>query len=143
GPAGDRIAGSPAPTPPGGGRGRPAGGERGAGFLAGIDWDDPAQVERVKEFMRQRGLSDEQIEQRLQELRRRFAGGGTDAGVADPGGDPGRPGDGDGGRLRNLDLDDPAQVERVKEFMRQRGLSDDEIERRLERMRRRRAAGQG
>ncbi len=64
--------------------------------------------------------------------RRRFGPGG---------GGPGAPGGGRGpaGRgFRDLDLDDPEQVERVKDFMRQRGLTEEQIEERLKRMRARR-----
>ena len=70
------------------------------------------------------------------------AGGG--GGRFGPGRGPGGPGGrGPGGRggFRDLDLDDPEQVERVKGFMRQRGLSEDEIEERLKRMRERRRQG--
>ena len=48
---------------------------------------------------------------------------------------------GGGGGFRDLDLNDPAQLERVKGMMRQRGLSDAEIEERLKRMRERRSGG--
>ncbi len=60
------------------------------------------------------------------------------------GGGPGGPGGfGPGGRggFRDLDLNDPEQVERIKGFMRQRGFSDEEIEERLKRMRERRGQG--
>ena len=53
----------------------------------------------------------------------------------------GGPGGGRGRGFRDLDLDDPEQVERVKGFMRQRGLSEKEIEERLKRMRERRGGG--
>ncbi|MEM1203589.1 MAG: efflux RND transporter periplasmic adaptor subunit [Acidobacteriota bacterium] len=68
-------------------------------------------------------------------------------GVASPGGrgagerGPGGPGGGRGGFLRDLDLDDPEQVERVKARMRERGLSEAQIEERLERIRERRGGG--
>ena len=59
------------------------------------------------------------------------------------GGRPDGPGGGrgPGGRFRDLDFDDPEQVERVKGFMRQRGFSEEEIEERLKRMRERRGGG--
>ena len=51
---------------------------------------------------------------------------------------------GRGGRFRDLDLNDPEQVKRVKERMRERGMTDSEIEERLERMKeRRRQRGEG
>ncbi len=69
------------------------------------------------------------------------AGGGR--GRGGPGGPGGPGGDrGPGGRgFRDLDLDDPEQVERVKERMRQRGLTEEQIEERLKRMRERRGGG--
>lgn len=54
----------------GGGPGFPAGGGPGGSFPE-IDWDDPEQVEKVRERMRARGLSDEQIEERLRMIRQR------------------------------------------------------------------------
>ena len=64
------------------------------------------------------------------------AGGPGEAG---PGGGPG----GRGGPFRNLDLDDPEQVERIKARMRERGMSDSEIDERLNRMRERRQRREG
>lgn len=63
-----------------GGSGAAADGERQGppGFLMDLDWDDPAQVERLRERMRERGLSESQIEERLERMKRRFAGGGGD-----------------------------------------------------------------
>ena len=54
---------------------------------------------------------------------------GTDRRRGDGG--SGRPG-GFGGR--NIDLDDPSQVEKIRQRMKKRGFSDEEIDRRLERM---------
>ena len=67
--------GPPGAGPPGGGGpgGGPPGGGR--GMFPSIDWDDPEQVERVKERMRERGLTDEQIEERLERIRQRMGGG--------------------------------------------------------------------
>ncbi|MCP3964321.1 MAG: efflux RND transporter periplasmic adaptor subunit [bacterium] len=58
-----------------------------------------------------------------------------------PGGPGGRGGPGGGRGFRDIDLDDPEQLERAKSFMRQRGLSDEEIEQRLKRMRERQSGG--
>ena len=68
---------------------RAARGARGPGGRPGfnIDWDDPEQVERVKDRMRERGLTDEQIAERLKRIRERMEQGGGRAGS---GGD-GRP----------------------------------------------------
>ena len=78
--AGDPAASSA--QPPAGG---PAMGARGG--RPQIDWDDPEQVEQLKERMRSRGLSDEQIEGIIERMK---SGGGR------PGG-PGGPGPGSGG----------------------------------------------
>ncbi len=71
------------------------------------------------------------------------AGAGPPAGArgrfGPGGGGPAGPGGGRG--FRDLDFDDPEQVERVKGVMRQRGLSEDEIAERLKRMRERRGQG--
>ncbi len=59
------------------------------------------------------------------------------------GGGPGRggPGAGRGGGFRDIDFDDPKQVGQIKERMRQRGLSDDEIDQRLQQIKARRGGG--
>ena len=66
--AGQNAGHAGRPGPPGAqaGGGRPGGGR---GGFRDIDWDDPEQVERVKGFMKQRGLSDEQIEKRIEQMR--------------------------------------------------------------------------
>jgi membrane fusion protein (multidrug efflux system) len=64
---------------PGGPAGQGAGPGRGGGpggFRPQIDWNDPQSVERVKAMMRQRGLSDSQIEERLERMKAMGAGGG-------------------------------------------------------------------
>lgn len=60
--------GGPGGSGPPGGRGGPGGGFN-------IDWDDPEQVERVKQRMRDRGLSESQVEERLKMIRERMSGG--------------------------------------------------------------------
>ncbi|MEM6795496.1 MAG: efflux RND transporter periplasmic adaptor subunit [Acidobacteriota bacterium] len=53
-------------------------GPRGEGRRRGrpeIDWDDPEQVRRIEQRMRERGLDDEQIERRLRRMRERRGGG--------------------------------------------------------------------
>ena len=64
-----QTAGAGPGRPGGGGPGGRAGGP--GGFFAEIDWDDPEQVERVRERMRSRGLTEEQIEERLRMIRQR------------------------------------------------------------------------
>ncbi len=76
---GDGSPASAAGTPRAGagrGRGGPGGG-RGPGGrgLRDLDLDDPEQVERVKGMMRERGLTEEQIEERLKRMRERRGGG--------------------------------------------------------------------
>ncbi|HVS14324.1 MAG TPA: efflux RND transporter periplasmic adaptor subunit [Thermoanaerobaculia bacterium] len=76
--------GAPAPAPQVEG-GTPSGPGRfgpGPGGMREIDWNDEAQVERLRSMMRQRGLSDEQVEERLQRMRQ-----GVPAGRP-PGGPP-------------------------------------------------------
>jgi membrane fusion protein (multidrug efflux system) len=91
---GDGAAGRPPAERQGGAAGPPAaaGGAPGRSF-------DPSnltadQLEAIKQRMRDRGLSDQQIEERLKEMReRRGAGGGGPAGT---GGAPAQGGDGGG-----------------------------------------------
>ncbi|MEO1087083.1 MAG: efflux RND transporter periplasmic adaptor subunit, partial [Acidobacteriota bacterium] len=45
-------------------------------FLRDLDWNDPAEVEKVKEHLRGRGFSDAEVEDRLERLKARFGGGG-------------------------------------------------------------------
>lgn len=78
-------ASSESPTPPAGARGRrpgerpdgrPGGGPFGPGGALGeVDWNDAAQVERIKQRLRDRGLSEKDVEERLQMIRRRASGG--------------------------------------------------------------------
>ncbi len=81
---------APGAGPPGGGAGRPAtAGQpqgRGPGGRPGprIDFDDPEQVQRVRDRMKSFGLTDEQIDERLQQMK--------DGTFVPPGGRPGRPG---------------------------------------------------
>ncbi|HVS65668.1 MAG TPA: efflux RND transporter periplasmic adaptor subunit [Thermoanaerobaculia bacterium] len=56
-------------SPPGDGRRRGQGGPGSSGGMPQIDWDDQAQVDRIKSMMRQRGLTDEQIEQRIERMK--------------------------------------------------------------------------
>lgn len=86
-----------------GGDGAAAEGARAAGGGGGFG---PERLEQMKERMRARGMSDEQIEERLQQMRERFGGGGEAGGAprsdappagADGGGDGERGGGADGG----------------------------------------------
>lgn len=65
--AGDRARGARGPRPEGGF----GGGGPGGGPPFDIDLDDPQQVERMRQRMRQRGLSDAEIDQRLEMMRQR------------------------------------------------------------------------
>ena len=88
----------------------------------------PEQLERAKEFMRDRGMSDEQIELRLS------GGGGSQGRPAAADARDGRP---RGKGRPNIDFSQmtPEQLERAKEFMRDRGMSDEQIEQRIQRAR--------
>jgi RND family efflux transporter MFP subunit len=126
------------------------------GLPAG-DEPSPEMIEQIKQRMKERGLSDEQIEERLQRMRE---GGGrgpggprggqgqqpggaaagqrggvgqqpAGAGAGQRGGGPGGAG-AEGGippflvdMIRNAD---PEQLEQIKQRMRDRGRTDDEIE---------------
>lgn len=57
------------------GEGRRAEGRRG-GFLRDMDWSDPDQLERLKSRMKERGLTDREIETRIQRMKERAGGGG-------------------------------------------------------------------
>ncbi len=75
--------------------------------------------------------------------------GRVSQGSTDDGGEPRRArrgdgGEGRGGPFRDLDFDDPKQVEKAKARMRERGLTDSEIDERLDRMKERsRQRGEG
>ena len=69
---GGPAVGGPAVGGPGGGG---PGGGGGPAFFRNLDWDDPKQVEQLKDRMRQRGLSDAEIEERLKVMRQRMGGG--------------------------------------------------------------------
>ena len=133
-------AGGDAPTagPPASGEGpRPAGQARG-GPPGGAP--DPARLEAAKERMRSMGMSEEEIEARVAErLERRLAGGGPPppGGRGGAGeGPPFGPGFG-GGELTD------ERIEEIRQRMRERGLTDEQIERRIEEIRARSAEGDG
>jgi RND family efflux transporter MFP subunit len=94
---------------------RPGGPGRGRPDFSAMN---PEQLERAKEFMRSRGLTDEQIEERIR-------GGGPGADPSSrPGGRPDGPPD--------LAAMSPEQLERAKELMRRRGLTEEQINERIE-----------
>jgi hypothetical protein len=94
---------------------RPGGPGRGRPDFSAMS---PEQLERAKEFMRSRGLTDEQIEERIR-------GGGPGADPSSrPGGRPDGPPD--------LAAMSPEQLERAKELMRRRGLTEEQINERIE-----------
>ncbi len=102
---------------------------------------DPSQMsdeqkERARQFLRRQGLSDEQIEERL-------SGGGP--AQAAPAGPATIGGSGPGGPPGGFDPAEltPERLEQIKQRMRERGLSEEQIEERLARMRERRAGGGG
>jgi membrane fusion protein (multidrug efflux system) len=71
-----QVEGGRPASPPGGG---PRGG------MPQIDWNDEAQVDRIKAMMKQRGLTDEQIEERLERMKQ---GGSGPGGPGASGGPP-------------------------------------------------------
>lgn len=65
---------SEAGPPPAGGQAGAAAGQgdgqgQGPGGFREIDWNDPKAVERVKAMMRQRGLSDREIDERIERMK--------------------------------------------------------------------------
>ncbi|MDA8016953.1 MAG: efflux RND transporter periplasmic adaptor subunit [Thermoanaerobaculia bacterium] len=81
----DRFAsGSDQPGAAGRPPGGPGGGGRGGGvpeWLRDLDWNDETQVDRLRAWMRERGLSDSEIDQRIERMKQRFADGeGTGGG---------------------------------------------------------------
>jgi len=117
--------------------------------LGGAGEISPERLEQIRRRMKERGLGDEEIEERLQQIREgggRGFGGPREAGGRRPDGQPGdRPvvaagGQGEGGPeggpppgelppqllefIRNADAE---QLEFIKQRMRERGRTEDEI----------------
>jgi hypothetical protein len=93
----------------------------------------PEAIEMMRQRMKERGMSDEEIEQRLQQMR---DGGGPAAGRGQRGGGGGR-GGGMGqaaeGEIppfmaQRIKEASPEELEGIKERMKERGLSDERIE---------------
>ncbi|MEM7048534.1 MAG: efflux RND transporter periplasmic adaptor subunit [Acidobacteriota bacterium] len=128
-PATDSAAANDPTTARGERRGPPRSGPR-----AGEDRD--ARIEEARQRMRQRGLSEEEIEQRIERFRegagrRPEAPASSGPAAADEA--PRRLPTGDGPPIAE-------RIEQARERMRQRGLSEEEIEQRIERFRN---AGEG
>jgi len=100
----------------------------------------PEAVEMMRRRMKERGMSDEEIEQRIQQIRE---GGGPGAGPGQRGGGGGR-----GGGMGQAADDEippfmaqrikeasPEDLEGIKERMKERGLSDERIEEIIKRVR--------
>jgi RND family efflux transporter MFP subunit len=94
----------------------------------------PERLEQIKERMRARGMTEEQIEERLAASRQGRAPGGFREGQAAKGGPPGR-------RLDPPQMT-PEQLEKLKQRMRDRGMPEEQIEERLKRARDRSGSGQ-
>lgn len=90
---------------------------------ASAEGPDPARLEEIKQRMRERGLSDAEIEERLQRMR---SGGGPPSGApAAAGGDPAAqipPFMRD--RIRDAA---PEDLERIKQRMQQFGMSEEQV----------------
>jgi membrane fusion protein (multidrug efflux system) len=85
----------------------------------------PEAIEMMRQRMKERGMSDEEIEQRLQQIRE---GGGQGQGRASGGG----MGQATGGQIpprmaERIKTASPEELEQIKERMKQFGLSDDRI----------------
>jgi len=93
----------------------------------------PEAMEKMRQRMKERGMSDEEIEQRLQQMRE---GGGPGDGRGQRGGGGGRGGgmgqaaDGEIPPMmaQRIKEASPGELEQIKERMRQFGLSDERIE---------------
>jgi membrane fusion protein (multidrug efflux system) len=93
----------------------------------------PEAVEMMRQRMKERGMSDDEIEQRLQQIRE---GGGPGAGRGQRGGGGGRGGgmgqaaDGEIPPMmaQRIKEASPEELEQIKERMKQFGLSDERIE---------------
>lgn len=112
------LGGSTSPGPRGGADSRPRGPtESGSPSRDQATGPDSQRLEEVEQRMRDRGLSEEQIKERLQQIRS---------------GEGGPPGRAQGGGDRPLS---PERLEEMKRRMRDRGLSEEQIEERLQQIR--------
>lgn len=88
---------------------------------------DPAMLEHLRQRMKERGLSDQEIEQRLAEIR---AGGGPPGTGPGAGGPPGGPGA--GGLppfvVERIKHASPEELDQIRARMRERGMSDEQVE---------------
>jgi membrane fusion protein (multidrug efflux system) len=83
----------------------------------------PEAIAMMRQRMKERGMSDEEIEQRLQQVRE---GGGPGGG---PGGGMGRMADGEipPHMVQRIKDATPEELEHIKERMKERGLSDERV----------------
>jgi hypothetical protein len=86
----------------------------------------PEAIEMMRQRMKERGMSDEEIEQRLQQMRE---GGGPPPGRG-PGGGMGQAADGQipPRMAERIKAATPEELEQIKERMKQFGMSDERIE---------------
>jgi membrane fusion protein (multidrug efflux system) len=89
----------------------------------------PEVIEKMRQRMKERGMSDDEIEQRLQQVRE-GAGPGSGKGQAGEGAGMRRAADGEipPFMARRIKEASPEELEAIKERMKERGLSDERIE---------------
>ena len=97
----------------------------------------PEAIEAMRRRMAERGMSDEEIDQRLQQVREGGGQGGMGQGA---GGRRGGMGSGEGGEIppfmaQRIKEASPEELERIKERMRQFGMSDERIDEVITRLR--------
>ncbi len=94
----------------------------------------PEAIEAMRQRMKERGMSDKEIEERIQQIQ---AGGGRPGGPGQRGGQEGRQGGGMGQdgtgdippfMAQRLKGASPEELEQIKERMKQSGMSDERIE---------------
>ena len=88
----------------------------------------PEAIERMRQRMKERGLSDEEIEQRLQQIREGGGSPGGGKGSAAAGSIPPQMAE----RIKNAS---PEELEKIKQRMKQFGMSDGQIEEIVKRVR--------
>ncbi len=94
--------------------------EAAAAEVAGLGSANPQRLEEIKQRMREQGMSDNEIQQRLQRMQ--GAGGGQQRGRAEPAAAlPPR-------LLERLRTASPGELEGIKQQMRDRGMSAEQVE---------------
>ena len=100
----------------------------------------PEAIEMMRQRMKERGMSDEEIDQRIQQVRQGGGQGGRRGQGGEAGGRPGGMGRGEGGEIppmmaQRIKEASPEELEGIKERMRQFGMSDEHIEETITKLR--------